>query len=36
MLRDTILDWYVFMSSLSVQLTTDVLLLDQRVGPLAS
>ncbi|MBA3519260.1 MAG: sulfite exporter TauE/SafE family protein [Rhizobiales bacterium] len=37
MLRDTILDWYVFMSSLSVQLTTDVLLLDQRVGiPLIS
>ncbi len=32
MLRDVILDWYVFMSSLSARVTTDVLLLDQRVG----
>ncbi len=27
-----LLDWYVFMSSLSARVTTDVLLLDQRVG----
>ena len=32
MLRDMILDWYVFMSSLSAKVTTDVLLLDRRIG----
>lgn len=32
MLRDAILDWYVFMSSLSARVTTDVLLFDQRIG----
>lgn len=32
MLRDMVLDWYIVMSSLSARVTTDVLLLDRRVG----